>query len=986
MASPNTLLNSIMRTIDFRAFYESEGVILTETDKMSICDAEGAILARGSIINIKTGRWKMSSKQTQYSTKQGNKITKNIASGEVLDFIMLQYNFISKETGETIEDVKLRCLRVLCDYCKIPFAIGETTVGLPFGYFENISQNTLTMQKRELMTCYGLNVNTIAARSIGVLTDEKGPMKYLFPSPNVENTINSAIQFDLCDNWRFYQHPKLKNKDYFYGLDIFAKENWSDIILCSHPMDTIIINQERKERTIGSICVLGTCWPDISDDIFKGRRVFLFLRDDVRSDELLNRCILPFMKHMDERKRINGMYDLLNMSFGMFKTKEPWTIFKSKKWDDFKVMLNEVHKLEFNNTVGEEEVFKLKSFEEINDPKYTDKRVSVPSVIAGETSNIFDVVRRFKVDYCNRIVSATCRHCEGREFIVDDGSAINIAACKSSEESIARYCRQICCAFGEKPIIKILEKTTYREVQGSNKVKGSDSSHKVHSKNIFLKVSNADQINFEPRAYNLEGWIRTNPKSSVRTMLINKITPIANEWEDYDIQKNIESLNRMKSVGYVGITKQLTHDVTRIYNCDKIIMANLLTYCSPIELTFNREDISGWLKTIVIGDTGVGKTQVYEKISKYVDMGDMFSGATGKRTGLSYATVNSGGAWLCQAGLLPMNNRQILCIDEAQDLSYEDLRTLTTAIDTGTLKVATVARGDYETKTRVIINCNPKNDRTMDCNIFGACAARDVFPKRFLRRVDMLVCVRRLKNREVYNIADDGIQYSFFKPEDLRALFMYAWSLTKEKIIFPTVSRNMILTAAESVSKKFGAPEDLPVAGPTDIRKKLARIAASWAILDCSTENDFESIIVKPEYVTATEKFLTKLYNDPDTLLGDYSTHYLRQSELTDFDVLKDSILTRYYSDRKKEGNTFTRFVVSLLNEGELDREQSKIKYGDEINDYLCELQKMHFIYLDEESICKSLRMNRFFERIKKDDLSAYKSMLEIGAKEKENA
>ncbi|GAI04995.1 unnamed protein product, partial [marine sediment metagenome] len=56
-----------------------------------------------------------------------------------------------------------------------------------------------------------------------------------------------------------------------------------------------------------------------------------------------------------------------------------------------------------------------------------------------------------------------------------------------------------------------------------------------------------------------------------------------------------------------NIVDALSEEVLYLRHREELILAVLLTFCSPLRINFNRIDIRGWLNMIILGDTSTGK-------------------------------------------------------------------------------------------------------------------------------------------------------------------------------------------------------------------------------------------------------------------------------------------------------------------------------------------------------------------------------------------
>ena len=210
--------------------------------------------------------------------------------------------------------------------------------------------------------------------------------------------------------------------------------------------------------------------------------------------------------------------------------------------------------------------------------------------------------------------------------------------------------RSFCCHFGQRPTFDILKRTTVKEFFCHQKVNRITQTRDEDG-NIVQYIDGKKQELMEKRVYYLSsdnvkpgnylatGYIKTHPKTQQVTFLIETLIPEEEDYQAFDVEKNIQHLRALQQLSWSEILEDITENVTRVYERDEILIAILLTYCSPLWIKFNEEIVRGWLISVIIGDSGSGKTQSHTRFAEFVNIGDCFSGLTGTRTGLAYALV-----------------------------------------------------------------------------------------------------------------------------------------------------------------------------------------------------------------------------------------------------------------------------------------------------------------------------------------------------------
>ena len=330
---------------------------------------------------------------------------------------------------------------------------------------------------------------------------------------------------------------------------------------------------------------------------------------------------------------------------------------------------------------------------------------------------------------------------------------------------------------------------------------------------------------------------------------------------------------------------------TKIYSRYDLHLGVLLTMCSPLWIDFPGDGrIRGWISTVIIGDSGTGKSTVSEVLFNLAGVGYRVSGMTSSRTGITYACeFDERRGWRIKAGALLKMSGQALIVDEAQDLAEADLKTMAEALDRGRLKIDRIQNKEFMAETRCCFICNPINpkrsadQRTMGSYRYGCMSVADIFPKMMLRRLDIVLFAAAydIKNKnEIFNSITPAGFKRVVTAENLRALVHYAWNLKPEQIVISERIADLIKMEAANLSGKFGACEDLPIVYPEDFRKTFARHCVAAAVVDLSSDDDFETITVKEKHVHFMADQLEDNYSHKNCQLNKHSAWYAKENNI----------------------------------------------------------------------------------------------------------
>ncbi len=317
----------------------------------------------------------------------------------------------------------------------------------------------------------------------------------------------------------------------------------------------------------------------------------------------------------------------------------------------------------------------------------------------------------------------------------------------------------------------------------------------------------------------------------------------------------------------------------------------------------------GWITAVIIGDTGSGKTQTFNRFSEFVNIGDTFSGLTGSRTGLAYSFVDhKQKGWHVHIGRYPANSRKILIVDEAQRISQKDLITISKAMDEGFLQIDRVKSKGYESMTRLILICNPKDQKIMDNYQFGCETLTELFDPTIIRRMDFAVFINTndINDLAFINRIDDQLSESIITPEMLRALIFWAWNLKPDQIRFDKNATAMCMEMTNTFERTFGNSTKIPLIHGVEFRKTLARLGAAFAVLSLSSNDDFSELIITTDHIKMAGEFLYSIYLNKNCCLNDVSDIEKSRNQIENYDAIANLFLDK----REKEKHAFNHQPV----------------------------------------------------------------------------
>ena len=248
-----------------------------------------------------------------------------------------------------------------------------------------------------------------------------------------------------------------------------------------------------------------------------------------------------------------------------------------------------------------------------------------------------------------------------------------------------------------------------------------------------------------------------------------------------------------------------------------------------------------------------------------------------------YRLEQMGERWFLTWGMYPLSDKRLLVIDEFDALPQEDFGKLTEARTTGVVKVARVKNSETNARVRLILLTNPASARTLNSYTYGIESLKHLFASPAdIRRLDLAVMLQTNDVSETtYNKERIKSTSQLISSELIRSSILWAWSRKPEQINIELESLRAILRESSRLGKKYGFAKEVPIMEPSDLRKKLARLAIALAGLVHSTDEAHEKVIVKPEHVAYVVEYLEVVYDNRNCRLDSFSDKSRQEAELT---------------------------------------------------------------------------------------------------------
>lgn len=543
--------------------------------------------------------------------------------------------------------------------------------------------------------------------------------------------------------------------------------------------------------------------------------------------------------------------------------------------------------------------------------EYTGKKVAFNALVSGKLDTPYIVPKKVRFSCSHE--SSCDKECSMKDYSglmekeFHENERFLIEACNQNDQNLKGIMRHHSRAACNKVYCEVLEYinvsellvvpmadrvTTVPTAKGSKeKAKEIDNSGNEY---VTRKVYGIGNEILDNNYYRIEGYVYSHPKNAMATVLSQSHTPLEDNVSQFKLsQEIVDSFKVFQKASGETIDNRLdviindiVNNVTRVYQRFEPHLAILMTYHSCLNYYFQDQlEKRGWLETILVGDSSTAKTLMTANLMEFIGVGNMASGEGSSRTGLIYRLEQMGERWFLTWGRYPLSDRKLLAIDEFGELPIEDFGKITEARTTGVLKVDRAKNAETNARVRLLLLTNPTGGhKTLSEYTHGIESLKSLFASPAdIRRLDLAIMLQSGDvPKSILNKEYVAPEVQLISAEVLRNSVLWAWSRKAEDIEITKESMRAILKSSDMLSEKYGYAQDIPILEPGDLRKKLARLSISLAMLVHSTDETHEHVIVLPEHVAEVVEFLELIYDNRNSRLDLYAQKAREESELSD--------------------------------------------------------------------------------------------------------
>lgn len=315
---------------------------------------------------------------------------------------------------------------------------------------------------------------------------------------------------------------------------------------------------------------------------------------------------------------------------------------------------------------------------------------------------------------------------------------------------------------------------------------------------------------------------------------------------------------------------------------DQLIQTIDLAFHTVLKFNFGSfQNIRGYLDTIIVGESRIGKSSTAETLKKTYGLGTFVSLAGNSATvpGLIGGSNKITTGYQTRAGIIPQNHKGLIIFEEFGKCAQNIVAELTDIRSSNEVRIARVSGTiTLPAMVRMIsltnVKATGKTLKPIAAYPNGISIITELVPTaEDIARYDLILILSERGNKPINPL---------WKPEEpfteqqYRDRIRWIWSRTPEQIIFTEKTQEYIIQESNKLMQEFDS--HIKIFG-TETWKKLSRLAIAIAGYCVSTDDNFENIIVKTTHVTTAVNFLRNLYDNPTFRFKEYVQHEKKYSE-----------------------------------------------------------------------------------------------------------
>jgi hypothetical protein len=369
-----------------------------------------------------------------------------------------------------------------------------------------------------------------------------------------------------------------------------------------------------------------------------------------------------------------------------------------------------------------------------------------------------------------------------------------------------------------------------------------------------------------------------HPKDQTIVLIADKVESSDNAINMFKVTREfIESMKMWQGDPYKIMTQRfeiLGKRAVGKYLPEHVFYAADITYHGILDINFMGKAMKGHPEGLMVGASRTGKSEVLKALNIFYGIGNYTEVKNASTAGLiGGVEKSSNGTYRISWGEIPRNHKGLMFLDEISGLPSDVYAHLTGIRSEREAVIAKIVKGKAPAKTRLLWVGNPRpTDNGLSKSLYdynsGVDVCLDLFPEdQDIARFDFIVLVPEPAEYISPLNPDGTVPEAPQLPNELKDLIRWAWSRTREQVVFDAYDEKYIEEIALRLNKDFGS--SVKIVG-IEATKKIARIATAVAAACFSASEDGETVIVRKEHVDWTRDFLVSCYDNDIFQLKQY--------------------------------------------------------------------------------------------------------------------
>lgn len=385
-----------------------------------------------------------------------------------------------------------------------------------------------------------------------------------------------------------------------------------------------------------------------------------------------------------------------------------------------------------------------------------------------------------------------------------------------------------------------------------------------------IKITSVGRHDTNPNnTVRVTGALFPDPRRQLNEFQAWDIEPLGTGIDTFKMNKEIrERLKRFRpSEGQrpikklAEIARETARHVTHIYGRPEMHALMDLVWHSALAFNFGGQlEKRGWLEALIIGDTRTGKSEAATRLSQHYGSGEIVSCESASFAGVigGLQQYGAGKEWSINWGVVPLNDRRLVVLDEVGGLAPEEIAQLSDVRSSGVAQLTKIQQERTLARTRLLWLGNPRNARMADFT-YGVQAIRPlVGNSEDIARFDLAMSVKAGEvPAEDINRAHRGGR-NRYDTESCQLLIKWIWSRKPDQILWRPSAEEAVYKAAQDMGQRY--VEDPPLVQAANVRVKIARVAVALAGRTFSSDRKANRIIVKKQHVEDAVTFIDIIY------------------------------------------------------------------------------------------------------------------------------